>query len=109
MKFLHLLRLFAIIFFWEGNAFAQISPGELSKAHANLEGVSNCTKCHSVGNKVTDEKCLDCHKEIKLLITSKEGFHASDEVKGKECYTCPVSYTHLRAHETDSYLVCRLL
>ena len=23
--------------------------------------------------------------------------------------TNPVSYTHLRAHETDSYLVCRLL
>src|SRR5665647_1567283 len=23
--------------------------------------------------------------------------------------SCPVSYTHLRAHETDSYLVCRLL
>src|SRR5664279_6630288 len=23
--------------------------------------------------------------------------------------TMPVSYTHLRAHETDSYLVCRLL
>src|SRR5665647_3809373 len=22
---------------------------------------------------------------------------------------CPVSYTHLRAHETDSYVVCRLL
>src|SRR5664279_5707991 len=30
------------------------------------------------------------------------------------CSSCrpvrsPVSYTHLRAHETDSYLVCRLL
>src|SRR5664279_5616290 len=28
------------------------------------------------------------------------------------CYlhgVTPVSYTHLRAHETDSYLVCRLL
>src|SRR5680860_1451529 len=24
-------------------------------------------------------------------------------------WTWPVSYTHLRAHETDSYLVCRLL
>ena len=24
-------------------------------------------------------------------------------------YSYPVSYTHLRAHETDSYLVCRLL
>ena len=27
---------------------------------------------------------------------------------GLDPYT-PVSYTHLRAHETDSYLVCRLL
>src|SRR5680860_1676672 len=26
-----------------------------------------------------------------------------------EATTSPVSYTHLRAHETDSYLVCRLL
>src|SRR5680860_1915955 len=25
------------------------------------------------------------------------------------CTGGPVSYTHLRAHETDSYLVCRLL
>ena len=24
-------------------------------------------------------------------------------------HVVPVSYTHLRAHETDSYLVCRLL
>ena len=24
-------------------------------------------------------------------------------------YVMSVSYTHLRAHETDSYLVCRLL
>src|SRR5665647_1185223 len=27
----------------------------------------------------------------------------------KDAITGPVSYTHLRAHETDSYLVCRLL
>src|SRR5665647_1249441 len=27
----------------------------------------------------------------------------------KEHAHIPVSYTHLRAHETDSYLVCRLL
>ena len=26
-----------------------------------------------------------------------------------ETINAPVSYTHLRAHETDSYLVCRLL
>ena len=28
---------------------------------------------------------------------------------GLTYYIYPVSYTHLRAHETDSYLVCRLL
>ena len=31
------------------------------------------------------------------------------EVKQKIRITDTVSYTHLRAHETDSYLVCRLL
>ena len=30
-----------------------------------------------------------------------------NEIKPIKVYT--VSYTHLRAHETDSYLVCRLL
>ena len=34
------------------------------------------------------------------LITVKNGEVTAD---------IPVSYTHLRAHETDSYLVCRLL
>ena len=33
--------------------------------------------------------------------------HAND--LRNEINYIPVSYTHLRAHETDSYLVCRLL
>ena len=32
-----------------------------------------------------------------------------DEVQFGRAFLEPVSYTHLRAHETDSYLVCRLL
>ena len=70
------------------NASAQISPGELSKVHADIEGVSNCTKCHGVGNKVTREKCLDCHKVIKANIDAKKGYHASSEVSTKECAVC---------------------
>ncbi|NDP21718.1 MAG: cytochrome C [Paludibacter sp.] len=70
------------------NLRAQISPGELSNAHSDLDGVSNCTKCHSVGNKVTNEKCLDCHKEIKANIISKKGYHASSEVTSKQCAAC---------------------
>ena len=46
-----------------------------------------------------------------------EGFGPEliNNMLGKEAFcpdiiaSLPVSYTHLRAHETDSYLVCRLL
>ena len=67
---------------------AQLSPGELSAPHAALEGLSNCTKCHVLGNKVSSEKCLVCHREIKERISLNKGFHVSAEVKGKECFMC---------------------
>jgi len=68
--------------------FAQLSPGELSKAHAYLEGLTNCTKCHMLGEKETTSKCLECHKEIKNLISQKKGYHSSSEVNGKKCAEC---------------------
>ncbi len=69
-------------------ARAQISPGELSRAHAHLEGISNCKKCHELGKKVASIKCLDCHKEIQKLQSDKKGYHASGEVLQKECFDC---------------------
>lgn len=71
-----------------GFAWGQLSPGDLSKAHAHLEGVANCTKCHVLGEKVSNDKCLSCHKEIKRLTDKRRGYHASKEVKGKECASC---------------------
>lgn len=70
------------------DGFAQLSPGKLTTAHTKLEGLSNCTSCHELGNKVTNSKCLDCHKEIKKLISLKKGYHNSSEVQGKECFVC---------------------
>lgn len=67
---------------------AQISPGDLASPHAHLEGISNCTKCHVLGNKVTSEKCLTCHTEIQERLTIQKGYHASSEVKAKECFEC---------------------
>lgn len=67
---------------------AQISPGKLANAHAQFEGVANCTKCHELGNKVPDSKCLDCHTEIKILINQRKGYHSSSEVKSKTCVEC---------------------
>ncbi len=70
------------------SVFAQISPGDLTKAHARLEGMTNCTKCHVLGDKVTNDKCLECHKELKSRIDQNKGFHVSAEVRGKDCFTC---------------------
>lgn len=70
------------------SAWSQISPGDLCNAHAHLEGISNCTKCHDTGNKVTREKCLSCHKDIQQSITNKHGYHASTESLSKNCVVC---------------------
>lgn len=68
--------------------FGQISPGDLSEVHAHLEGISNCTLCHELGENVTNEKCLDCHQEVKSRIDQNQGYHVSSEVKGKTCASC---------------------
>ncbi len=87
----HLLKyciLFCSLIFLPSLTIAQLSPGELTKAHANLEGLKNCTKCHVLGEKETTSKCLECHTEINQLINLGNGYHASAEVKGKNCAEC---------------------
>ena len=61
-----------------------------------------------------DPNCGCCKKWINIL--NKKGFKATSEdmysselVQFKIKNKIPVSYTHLRAHETLRYLVCRLL
>jgi len=70
------------------NGLAQISPGDLAKVHAHLEGMANCTQCHTLGDKVSNDKCLDCHKEIQARIKEAKGFHSSLKVQGKNCVIC---------------------
>ncbi len=76
------------VFIVQYSVLSQFSPGKLMKAHSKLEGSSNCTKCHDLGNKVTDKKCLDCHKEISTLIYQKRGYHGNSAVKSKSCISC---------------------
>ena len=42
-----------------------------------------------------------------FFMGSDSDYYYEEEEAPEEQYA--VSYTHLRAHETDSYLVCRLL
>ncbi|MFK5957476.1 MAG: hypothetical protein QM495_01260 [Lutibacter sp.] len=69
-------------------SYGQISPGDLTNAHAEFEGMSNCTLCHELGEKVTNAKCLDCHEDIQSLISKEKGYHISSEVKNKNCFQC---------------------
>ena len=71
--------------------------------------------------EITDEAVLEAVKEEnKVRKVMKDLYHvmALDPapIKGGDLFKVlygsgfkSVSYTHLRAHETDSYLVCRLL
>src|SRR5665647_3010210 len=61
-------------------------------------GLGKTHLMHAVGNRLLADM-----PSAKVLYIHAEQF-VSDVVKAY-----PVSYTHLRAHETDSYLVCRLL
>lgn len=80
---------------------AQFSPGDLSNAHANLEGMSNCDKCHTSGDEVQNSKCLSCHTEINTLVNSGRGLHAR-EAKGKMCYACHSEH-HGRGYKLMSF------
>lgn len=69
---------------------AQISPGPLSRAHSNLEGAINCTKCHQPGSRA-NLICLECHTEISTRVANGRGYHARvvDKNSGsKQCATC---------------------
>ncbi|WP_203296586.1 cytochrome c3 family protein [Luteirhabdus pelagi] len=66
----------------------QISPGDLTQAHSQLEGISNCTECHVLGERVSDQKCLACHTEIQTLLRRDEGYHANSSVRNQNCFEC---------------------
>jgi len=68
--------------------YGQFSPGDLSEQHKSLEGIKNCQKCHSIGEKISEAKCLECHEQIKILIDGNIGYHGSSESISQECSTC---------------------
>lgn len=74
--------------FASGALWAQFSPGELSAAHASLDGIKNCVYCHRVGHKIDGGKCLVCHSDLKARIAANKGLHASSQTQGKNCFVC---------------------
>lgn len=65
---------------------AQFTPGELSKAHEGLDGLQNCSQCHEIGTEIRGTKCLECHTEIRDVISKNHGFHARNS--SRACVGC---------------------
>ena len=64
-----------------------ISPGKLTKAHTELEGIENCTQCHTLGNRSSDNAlCLDCHTPLSNRMNAGTGLHAT--VTDQNCANC---------------------
>jgi len=88
MKLLKLCFFLGFAFTMSCKMSTPISPGELATVHAQLEGTANCTQCHILGKKVSDDKCLTCHTYIDSRIKDKLGYHSSKEVRQKSCVEC---------------------
>ena len=65
---------------------AQLSPGDLSRPHADLEGLANCQKCHAMEQQISAEKCLDCHTLLAARIRADKGLHATGGYE--KCQKC---------------------
>ena len=57
----------------------------------------------SLGSFAAENDASSAYCEAQKIVSDTGSIYNIDS------YHEPVSYTHLRAHETDSYLVCRLL
>ena len=72
----------------EGASSQLISPGKLSRAHEELEGLRKCTTCHQLGSRGSDDgRCLDCHTPLAEQIDKGRGLHVTfDEPTCAACH-----------------------
>ncbi|TBR21208.1 MAG: hypothetical protein EPO63_08915, partial [Candidatus Nitrosotenuis sp.] len=65
-----------------------ISPGELGSFHADLDGLSNCTKCHTKGEGLPNANCttVGCHAGVAAAQAIKKGLHGG--VADQPCVKC---------------------
>jgi hypothetical protein len=81
-----------------GTASAQlgalVSPGRLNKAHASLEGITQCLSCHTAGRKVAADKCLSCHQPVAARMAARKGVHRNVTT---DCVACHVEHAGVDA------------
>lgn len=71
---------------------ADYPPGPLSRAHADLEGLTRCTACHVPQARTSGERCLSCHGEIRERIRDRRGLHGRDVARAAYCGKCHLEH-----------------
>ncbi|MEQ1566875.1 MAG: hypothetical protein ABMA64_14630 [Myxococcota bacterium] len=74
---------------WAQGVAGFLSPGPLAAPHAELDSITQCTKCHQAGKGVVAARCLDCHDEIRAQVTTGRGTHAD---RGDTCLPCHLDH-----------------
>ncbi|HEY3381068.1 MAG TPA: hypothetical protein VGK32_04825 [Vicinamibacterales bacterium] len=65
----------------------RVSPGPLSAAHAKLDDLANCGRCHDPARGLAAERCLACHKPIADRIVRRKGVHRGVTDDCRRCHT----------------------
>lgn len=73
-----------------------LSPGPLSRAHAEVDGDGSCSRCHESGRRVSTNGCLDCHEDLRARIRAHKGLHGT-EYRRRPCGQCHVEHIGRRA------------
>ena len=105
------LEVNAVDMHWTDADIEQFKLGDKIKAHSSLHGLDRyfpLSKMSIQLNNLSSSK-FTLGTVIDKRLTTRLQEISNTASKAVETIPVPVSYTHLRAHETDSYLVCRLL
>lgn len=78
----------ALLLFLASPAGAQLaSPGPLTRAHAQLEGLRSCTRCHELRQEgISPALCLTCHTPLARRLRARRGFHG--RLAEQNCAEC---------------------
>jgi len=68
-----------------------LSPGALSRDHAEIDGDENCNECHASGRRVSQTACIRCHQDLGRQVRANRGLHGR-EYRGQDCGTCHVEH-----------------
>ena len=79
---------------WDLRAGEVASPGVLARAHAELEGISQCGQCHGWLGRTPDADCLACHEDVGRRVDAALGVHGGFQ---GDCAGCHPDHHGLEA------------